>query len=216
VPHKITRTPWPILAILVAIVGVEGVLLVVPGALGASFALFAFDPRLMEVARPLYPGQGMVMFVSHVFVHIGPLHMLGNAVAIYLLWYLMPWMYTSDFLMVFLGGALGGALIFAWFGPPGTTMTGVSGAATALAAVWGLYEMFLINRGYVLSLRPKRTAVLVGLVAVGVFLNLDHQLNTAWQVHVGGAIAGAAFGVGLIIPAIIEKRTGPTDPREKE
>jgi membrane associated rhomboid family serine protease len=62
-----------------------------------------------------------------------------------------------------------------------------------------------------LSLRPKRTAV---LVVVGVMLNVDQQLNTAWQAHLGGGLVGLAFGIGLIVRAIVEKRYGPTDPRD--
>lgn len=211
--HKIRRPPGPVLALLGLIVGVE-VLLSVTDLRGFFFAAFAFAPNVMEAARPLYPGHGLVMFVSHVFVHIGPLHMLSNVLILYLLWYLMPWMYLSDYLMVFAGGALGGALCFSVLSPPGATMTGASGAAAGLAMVWGMYEMFLIHRGHVLSLRPKRTAVLVGLVAIGALLNADQHLSTAWQTHLGGALAGAAFGTGLILRAIVEKYVGPTDPRE--
>lgn len=216
IPHKITRPPTAILTLLIAVVGIEMILWVLPGLRGLCFGLFAFYPGLLSDVAGFYPGQATVMFFSHVFIHVGPLHMLGNAAGLYLLWYLMPWMYISDYLLVALGGVLGGALMFAWAGTSGSAMTGASGAVSALAAVWGLYEMFLINRGYVLSLRPKRTAVLVGLVVVGVMLNVDQQLNTAWQAHVGGGLAGLAFGTGLIIRAIIENRYGPTDPREKE
>ena len=153
------------------------------------------------------------MFFSHVLLHIWPVHMLGNLLTLYLLWYLMPWMYVTDFVLVFVGWALGGALSFLLLAPPGSLMTGASGAVAGLAAVWGLYEMFLVQKGHILSIRPKRTAVLVGLVALGVLLSLDQQLGMAWQTNLGGALAGAGFGAGLIMRAIWEWRYGPFDRR---
>ncbi|WP_161785717.1 rhomboid family intramembrane serine protease [Thalassobacter stenotrophicus] len=166
------------------------------------FATLAFNSAYLTGTPPLYEAQPWVMFFSHALLHIGPVHMLGNLLTLYLLWYLMPWIYVIDFVLVFFVGALGGALGFLWLAPPGSLMTGASGAVAGLTAVWGLCEMFLAQKGYILSIRPKWTAVLVGLVTLGLLLRLDQQLGMAWQTHLGGALAGAGFGAGLIMRAI--------------
>ena len=216
--HRLKRPPAAILTLLVLIAGAE-VLLSLAHDFGYEnlrifcFATLAFNSSYLTGTPPLYDAQPWVMFFSHVLLHIGPVHMLGNLLTLYLLWYLMPWMYVTDFVLVFVGGALGGALSFLWLAPPGSLMTGASGAVAGLAAVWGLYEMFLVQKGHILSIRPKRTAVLVGLVALGVLLSIDQQLGMAWQTHLGGALAGAGFGAGLIMRAIWEGRYGPFDRR---
>jgi len=216
--HRLKRPPVAIVILLVLIAGAE-VLISLATDLGYEnlrvfcFATLAFNSAYLTGTPPLYEAQPWVMFISHVLLHIGPVHMLGNLLTLYLLWYLMPWMYVTDFVLVFAGGALGGALSFLWLAPPGSLMTGASGAVAGLAAVWALYEMFLVQKGHILSIRPKRTAVLTGLVALGVLLSLDQQLGMAWQTHLGGGLAGAGFGAGLIVRAIWEGRYGPFDRR---
>jgi len=207
--HRLKRPPTAILTLLLLIAGVE-MLLSLAETFGYGslrifcFAKLAFNSAYLTGTPPLYEAQPWVMFFSHALLHIGSVHMLGNLLTLYLLWYLMPWMYISDFVVVFWVGALGGALGFLWLAPPGSLMTGASGAVAGLAAVWGLYEMFLVQKGHILSIRPKWTAVLMGLVTLGLLLRLDQQLGMAWQTHLGGALAGAGFGAGLIMRAIQE------------
>lgn len=205
--HRLKWPPTAILTLLLLIAGAE-VLLSLAQTFGYGnlrifcFATLAFNSAYLTGTPPLYEAQPWVMFFSHALLHIGPVHMLGNLLTLYLLWYLMPWMYVIDFVLVFFVGALGGALGFLWLAPPGSLMTGASGAVAGLTAVWGLCEMFLAQKGYILSIRPKWTAVLVGLVTLGLLLRLDQQLGMAWQTHLGGALAGASFGAGLIMRAI--------------
>ena len=205
--HRLKWPPTAILTLLLLIAGAE-VLLSLAQTFGYGnlrifcFATLAFNSAYLTGTPPLYEAQPWVMFFSHALLHIGPVHMLGNLLTLYLLWYLMPWMYVIDFVLVFFVGALGGALGFLWLAPPGSLMTGASGAVAGLTAVWGLCEMFLAQKGYILSIRPKWTAVLVGLVTLGLLLRLDQQLGMAWQTHLGGALAGAGFGAGLIMRAI--------------
>lgn len=205
--HRLKWPPTAILTLLLLIAGAE-VLLSLAQTFGYGnlrifcFATLAFNSAYLTGTPPLYEAQPWVMFFSHALLHIGPVHMLGNLLTLYLLWYLMPWIYVIDFVLVFFVGALGGALGFLWLAPPGSLMTGASGAVAGLTAVWGLCEMFLAQKGYILSIRPKWTAVLVGLVTLGLLLRLDQQLGMAWQTHLGGALAGAGFGAGLIMRAI--------------
>ena len=216
--HRSRRPPATILVLLVLVAGAEGVLLLADyfgyeNLRLVCFAILAFHSDNLSSASSLYEAQPWVMFISYVLLHIGPFHMLGNLLTLYLLWYLMPWMYVTDFLLVFAGGALCGALIFLWLAPPGSVMTGASGAVASLAAVWAVYEMFLVHKGHILSLRIKRTAVLTGLVVWGVLLSIDQQLGMAWQAHLGGALAGGSFGAGLILRAIWEGRYSSVDCR---
>jgi membrane associated rhomboid family serine protease len=216
--HRLTRPPAAILVLLVLLVSVEALLsladrgVILPRILRfVCYRLGAFDPNLLRGGTPLYQLQPWAMFLTHVFVHIGLLHMLANVITLYLLWYLMPWMYVLDFLLVFAGAAVGGALAFLWLAPAGAIMTGASGGVAGLAAVWVVYEMFLVHRGYVLSFRPKRTMVLAGLVVLTVLMSIDQRIGTAWQVHLGGVAVGLAFAVGLVLRAILDDRYGPFD-----
>lgn len=186
------RLRAPILALLVVLVGIEIVLTGADlGLWGARnwrslcFVLFAFRPGLLDAGIQIWPGQWLTMFVSHIFVHVGLLHMLGNLLSLGLLLWLLRSLPPSRFLGIGLLSALGGAAVFALMAAPQASMTGASGAISGLAAFWAVRRL----RGHRIQARTlaAAAALLAGLVA----LEQIPGLATAWQTHLGGAMTGA-------------------------
>ncbi|WP_425041423.1 rhomboid family intramembrane serine protease [Primorskyibacter sp. S187A] len=197
-----TRLPFGILAVM-------GLVLVIEAALtGADYGLWgtpiwrfvafllgAFNPAYLSGNPTAWAGQAWGMFLTHPFLHISFVHMASNMLTLYLLWYLLRGMSQRLFLGIYAISAIGGALAFALLAPAGTTMTGASGAISGLAAVWVSYEFSFMNEGQILYLRRKRILVLIGLLVVTVGAHAVYSTSTAWQTHLGGAIAGLALTV---------------------
>ena len=165
-----------------------------------AFALFSFQPLLWEGAQAhgsnaLWTGQPVAMLITHIFVHVGFLHMLGNILPLALLMRLLGWMRPRVFLGVGLVAACTGALTFWAFAPAGNSMIGASGAVSGLAAFWITWR---------LRQNPVRwKATAAGLILLGALTMVEvlPGVSTAWQTHLGGALAGAALSVWYKRPA---------------
>lgn len=154
-----------------------------------AFVAFSFQPNLWVRGWAFWPGQQTGMLFTHIFLHVGLFHMVGNVLALALLLRLLGWMRPPVFLGVGLIAALGGALAFWAFAPATASMTGASGAVSGLAAFW-------ITRR--LRQNPVRwKAVAAGLVLFAVLIALEALpgISTAWQAHLGGAVPGALMSV---------------------
>lgn len=153
-----------------------------------AFLSFAFRPDLIGGPSALWPGQPGAMFLSHVFLHVGLLHMAGNVLSLVLLLRLLGWMRPWGFVTLGLVSALGGALAFWMLASGPASMTGASGAISGLAAFWAVRR---------LRQNPLRwQAVAAGLVLLLALAAAEFLpgLGTAWQAHLGGALVGALFG----------------------
>lgn len=153
-----------------------------------AFVAFSFQPVFWANGWEFWPGQRFGMLVTHIFLHVGFLHMAGNVLSLVLLLRLLGWMSPLGFLGLALLSALGGAWAFWPFAPAAASMTGASGAISGLAAFWGVRRI---------RQNPVRwKAVAAGCVLVLVLIGLEIMpgISTAWQAHLGGALVGALVG----------------------
>lgn len=195
-----TRPPPGILAIIGLCAAVEVILTGADLGLWGTpiwrfiaFVLAAFNPAFLDGVPTAWPGQIWGMFALHPFLHVGPGHMASNMLTLLLLVHMMPWMSQRRLLAVYGLSAVGGALAFSLLAPPGTTMTGASGAISGLAGVWLSYEATFMLRGQILRVRRKRLAALALLLALTVLAHAVYYSDTAWQAHFGGAVTGMAL-----------------------
>lgn len=152
-----------------------------------AFVAFSFQPNLWVKGWEFWPGQRFGMLVTHIFLHVGFLHMVGNVLSLALLLRLLGWMQSWGFLMVGLLSALGGALAFWALAPAGASMTGTSGAISGLAAFW------VIRRSGQNPVRWKAVAALAVLLLILIGLEIMPGISTAWQAHLGGAVVGVVL-----------------------
>ena len=190
------RTRWPVLVFIAVIAAVE---IVLSGAdlglwghrpwRGWAFLLGAFRPLFIELGQGVYPGQPVAMFLTHVFVHVGFLHMAGNLLTLILLARLLRARSATWFLMLSLASAAGGGALFAALAPAHASMTGASGAISGLAAFW------VILRFGTTRFRPRAAVAAVMILAALFGLEFLPGIATAWQAHLGGALVGLVAAV---------------------
>lgn len=159
----------------------------------------AFRPAWLTAPVSIWDGQRYGMFLTHIFVHIGPFHMITNVIALALLGhYALERLRQRAVLLVFFVSAIGGALVFALLPGRVGVMTGASGALSGLAAAWGIQSLM---SGYT---PPRSLAMVLTVIGLTTFLEIGVQDHMAWQAHFGGAVTGALmgllFGKGLLFP----------------
>jgi len=155
--------------------------------------LGGFWPSLLGQGSAVYPGQGLAMFGSSIFLHGGPVHLLMNMLG--LLW-------LSPIVVRRLGAgsfwpltglcALGSGLAFAALSQSNTPMIGASGVIfgfLGIVAIWAVRDRLARRQ----SLMPLiQNALVLILLNVAVMMLADG--NIAWQAHLGGCLAGMAVG----------------------
>ena len=151
----------------------------------------AFWAGLLHDWRPNYAIQPGLMFVTYAFLHAGPGHLLGNALA------LVPlgqeterWLGAGRTLAVGAAAALGGAATFALLSQSVSPMIGASGVDFGLAGA-------LVTRE---ALRPGGGRTALGLALGLALINLAMwalMAHVAWETHLGGALAGAGAAWAL-------------------
>lgn len=142
---------------------------------------------------PLYPGQQVLMFLSHAFLHGSLLHMVMNTTILLALGRFVGDRYgPRAILPVFMIGALAGGAVFGLLGSSSLPMVGASGAVFAFLGVWIAWD-WRRHRAAGASPMPvaRQVAVLVA-INVGMYVWLDGTL--AWEAHLGGFVAGLALG----------------------
>lgn len=157
-----------------------------------AYLLGAFRPSMLTASATFWEGQRYGMFLTHIFVHVGPFHMITNAIALALLGhYALERLRQRAVVLVFFVSAIGGALMFTLL--PGTSgvMTGASGALCGLGAAWGVQSLM---SGYT---PPRSLAMVLGVIALSTLLELGLQDHLAWQAHFGGSVTGAILGLLL-------------------
>lgn len=158
-----------------------------PGWRSWAYVYLSFQPRLLTGHDPIWAGQWLGMFLTHVVLHVGVLHMASNMLAFALLAVLLRDEITlGAMLVVCLISAVGGAALFALLSPPFAAMTGASGALSGLAVVWAVGNA----PGQARSSTRHKLTVLGAIVALILLIEVFPGSQTAWQAHLGGALAG--------------------------
>ena len=139
-----------------------------------------------------------IALVGHVLVHVSWLHLAINT-----LWLLVCGHVVQSragngaFWTIFLVSALAGAVTFLALADRHATMIGASGA------VFGLFAAVL--RWRTLGIPGRRVVLMAVLVAAHLPTSFGVQVVSAWQAHLGGAVAG------WILAGLFRPRTAPAD-----
>jgi membrane associated rhomboid family serine protease len=150
-------------------------------------------------ASPLYRAWSMVpqvvaadgewwRLLTNGFLHFGPIHLLLNMLALYLLGReLEPVLGAGRFLSVYLVSLLGGSVAALLLQAPNDHLAGASGA------VFGLMGgLVVVVRRLRLPLGPLATLIAMNLVISFVVPFIS------WSAHIGGLLVGAAATAALV------------------
>ncbi len=189
---------WVIVGVMTAI---ETVLsLSASGMLGPSnlrwpaFALGAFwQPVLSGTVPPAYPGQTVLMFITHAFLHGGFTHLVLNCVILLSLGKFVSFhVGAARTVLVLFLSAIGGAACFGLISSSTAPMIGASGAVFGLFGLWQAMD-YRMRRRHKLPLQPVLMTFLA-LVASNVLLLVMLSGGLAWEAHLGGWIVGWLSG----------------------
>lgn len=158
-----------------------------------AFAIGAFwQPMFSGGMGPLYPGQTLLMFVTHAFLHGGFMHLALNGVILLALGKFVAYRIGAPrTLLVLVASAVGGGLAFGLLASSNSPMIGASGAVFGLIGVWQAWD-YQMRRAAGLPLQPLLVAIL-GLVLANVVFFVILGGGLAWQAHLGGWLSG--FGL---------------------
>ncbi len=161
-------------------------------ALGLQYG--AFWPGLLDNWRPNYTGQPILMFLTYGFLHAGTWHMGLNMVTLVSLGRsLSTQVGQRQFLVLYIGSMIGGALAFTLFGPVSSPMVGASGALFGLAGAL-ILDLWWDTHDWRLLVLPTGGLILLNVI---MYYAMDGLL--AWQTHLGGFLAGVwVMGMFLI------------------
>ena len=155
-----------------------------------------------ESGSEVFPSKSVIVSLfTSMFLHAGIAHLLGN------MWIL--WIFGNNvedrtrgfrFIRFYLGAGLVATLTFVAVNP--TSTVPLIGASGAIAGVMGAY-LILFPGARVISIIPplfflpfRVPAVLFLLIWFGTqFLISSDAGSVAWEAHVGGFVAGAAFAL---------------------
>ena len=178
-------------ALLVAIVA----LFAVEAVLGGPRAIVNGPPRgdLLDLGamQPVLiaGGQYWRLFTA-MFLHLGALHILFNAYALWLFGQRVESDYgrVSMILIYVVSGFLASAASYAW-GDPGDVAVGASGA---IFGIFGAFIAYNYRRRHLAmaaaNLRWAMTLILLNAILAFTFSGID------WRAHAGGLVAGALCG----------------------
>lgn len=204
-PQRFRRTPrtpqtgaptflWAIVGLMAVIELALG--LSEAGYLGSSnwrwpaFAIGAFwQPIFSGGMGSLYPGQQVLMFVTHAFLHGGFMHLALNGVILLALGkFVAHRIGTMRSLLVLGFSAVGGGLAFGLIASSNAPMIGASGAVFGLIGVWQAWDLEM-RRATGQALQPVFLAFL-GLAVANVVFFVLLGGGLAWQAHLGGWLVG--------------------------
>lgn len=159
-----------------------------------AFALGAFwQPVLSGTVPPAYPGQTVLMFISHAFLHGGFMHLVLNCVILLSLGkFVSIHVGATRTVLVLLLSAIGGAASFGLLSSSTAPMIGASGAVFGLIGLWQAMD-YRMRRRSELPLQPVVMAFLA-LVASNFLLLVMLSGGLAWEAHLGGWIVGWLSG----------------------
>ncbi|MDB5661590.1 MAG: rhomboid family intrarane serine protease [Cypionkella sp.] len=154
----------------------------------------AFWAGLLHGWRPNFAAQPITMFLTHAFLHTGPLHLIGNMLALAALGQAILERHGAGrFLLVYIAAALGGGAAFGLLSYSAVPMVGASGAIFGLAGaqlVWRWQDQLAAGLRRLQSL-AELCGGMVGLVVINLLMWWIQGGLVAWQTHLGGTLIGA-------------------------
>lgn len=156
----------------------------------------ALWPGLFRGWEPTYPAQNWLMLISYAGLHSGFFHFLINSAALIALGRLtLKYINGLALLAIFATSAIGGALIHIAFThnlqqPVVGASAGVFGLAAALA-IWKISDSTKVFNWFMM---------VIGVAAMLYLLLYRFVPMPTWNIHIGGALAGAAMAVWVTRP----------------
>jgi len=134
-------------------------------------------------------------FVTAMFLHNGPWHLLGNMLVLYFLGRdLESILGQRHFLYLYLAGAIGGELGHLFLMPPDTVLVAASGGVAAVVVAYAtiLPDLELTaTRFFMVSLHLKAKHLAYGVIALGLVLVCVERTGTvSHSAYLGGCAAG--------------------------
>ena len=149
---------------------------------------------IMEGWEPIYPGQQVLMFVTHALIHGSLLHMAMNVAVLVSIGKRLAMIIGSKWVLIlFFVTAIAGGVLFVLFNKSGSPAVGASGAVFGFFGFWKLLEYRALRRMGA-SLMPIYQFI-GAMVVLNVVLWFGLGGLLAWEAHLGGFLAGWALGL---------------------
>ncbi|WP_342070693.1 rhomboid family intramembrane serine protease [Yoonia algicola] len=159
-----------------------------------AYMMGAFwQPVLSGALPPVYPGQTVLMFITHAFLHGGIMHLALNGVILLSLGkFVSLHIGAAKTMLVLFLSAVGGAACFGLISTSNAPMIGASGAVFGLIGIWQAMD-YRMRRRSNLPVKPVVMAFLA-LVASNIVFFVMLSGGLAWEAHLGGWIVGWISG----------------------
>jgi membrane associated rhomboid family serine protease len=151
-------------------------------------------------------------FVTAMFLHSGPWHLLGNMLVLYLLGRdLESILGQRHFLYLYLGGAVAGELGHLFLMPPDSVLLAASGGVAAVVVAYAtiLPELELTAMMFfVIPVRLKAKHLAYGLIALAlVLVCIDRTGMVGHSAYLGGCAAGWLYAhlLGFGRPSFLQR-----------
>ncbi|MFZ5962312.1 rhomboid family intramembrane serine protease [Thalassococcus sp. BH17M4-6] len=200
--------PPVVVALFLMIAGIEALFqLGTRGLMGGPQAVgwrlgamqdYAVSGRLLHwmVETGQYPAEQLVRFVAYAFVHANFTHAMFACVMLLALGKMVgEVMGNLATLVLFLGSAIGGALIYGWFTSSGVPLIG------ALPAVYGLIGGFTyllwVQLGRMGAQQIRAFSLIGILLGLQLIFGLLFGGGQDWIADIGGFVVG--FGLSILL-----------------
>ncbi len=151
-----------------------------------------FWAGLLHGWKPNYSFQPEAMFVTYSFLHAGLTHLAGNMLVLVALANVIgDRLRPRAFLALWVVSTLAGAAAFGLLSPSARPMVGTSGALFGLAGLLVVWEAGAARRNTLW----QALGWTLGLVVLNLASWWLDRGNLAWQTHLGGFLAGVAWGL---------------------
>ena len=151
-------------------------------------------------------------FVTAMFLHNGPWHLLGNMLVLYFLGRDLELILGQrHFLYLYLAGAIGGELGHLFLMPPDTVLLGASGGVAAVVVAYAtlLPDLELTGtRFFMVPLHLKAKHLAYGVIALGLVLVCVERTGTvSHSAYLGGCAAGWLYAhlLGFGQPSFLQR-----------
>lgn len=150
-------------------------------------------------------------FLTAIFMHDGPWHLLGNTIVLYLLGRdVESILGQRDFLFLYLAGAIAGELGHLFLMPASTVLFAASGGAAAVMMAYAtiLPELELAALTIFVPLRLKAKYLAYGAVIVGaILIAVDRHGTVTHSAYLGGCAAGWLYAhlLGFGRPSFMQR-----------
>lgn len=151
-------------------------------------------------------------FVTAMFLHNGPWHLLGNMLVLYFLGRDLELILGQrHFLYLYLAGAIGGELGHLFLMPPDTVLLGASGGVAAVVVAYAtmLPDLELTGtRFFMVPLHLKAKHLAYGVIALGLILVCVERTGTvSHSAYLGGCAAGWLYAhlLGFGQPSFLQR-----------